>query len=217
MVVSCPEPMLTGSGLLYVSVASAMALAASRTKRNSREAAPVHETCRCEPRGVPSLDHLANQGGYWLVKVISLTSPKAANTVWEWMLPTTFKPHYVLMEDKLDVMDALLAAAKKVDRILIASDPDREGEAIAWHLTIVLADTGIKRMVFNEIKKARLQKALKEVRDVDINLFHSQEARRICWTVSWAFSASPIPNQFLWSSFVEPDQMFSRMSDSHDH
>src|ERR1035441_5242374 len=45
-----------------------------------------------------------------------------------------FKPHYVLMEDKLDVMDALLAAAKKVDRILIASDPDREGEAIAWHL-----------------------------------------------------------------------------------
>ena len=109
-----------------------------------------------------------------------------------------FKPHYVLMEDKLDVMDALLAAAKKVDRILIASDPDREGEAIAWHLADRLADTGkpIKRMVFNEIKKAKIQKALKEVRDIDINLFHSQEARRILDRLV-GFTASPFLMNFF--------------------
>src|SRR5271169_3172898 len=73
-----------------------------------------------------------------------------------------FKPHYVLMEDKIAVLDDLLNAAKKVDRILIASDPDREGEAIAWHLAKRLEDTGkpIKRVVFGEIKKAVVQKAV---------------------------------------------------------
>ena len=109
-----------------------------------------------------------------------------------------FKPHYMLMEDKIETLDALLAAAKKCDQIFVASDPDREGEAIAWHLAQRLADTGkpIKRMVFNEIKKAKLQKAVKEVRDIDINLFHSQEARRILDRLV-GFMASP----FLMSFF----------------
>ncbi|CAB4197034.1 TopA Topoisomerase IA [uncultured Caudovirales phage] len=103
-----------------------------------------------------------------------------------------FKPKYVLSDDRLDIMDQLLAAAKKVDLILVASDPDREGEAIAWHLADRLADTGkpIKRMVFNKIKKDVIQKALKEVRDIDIDLFHSQEARRILDRLV-GFMASP--------------------------
>lgn len=109
-----------------------------------------------------------------------------------------FKPRYVLMEDKIDVMDSLLAAAKKVDRILVASDPDREGEAIAWHLADRLADTGkpIKRLVFNEIKKSKIQKSLKEVRDIDMNLFHSQEARRILDRLV-GFTASPFLMNFF--------------------
>lgn len=109
-----------------------------------------------------------------------------------------FKPRYVLMEDRLEIMDSLLAAAKKVDKILVASDPDREGEAIAWHLADRLADTGkpIKRMVFNKIKKDVLLKALKEVRDIDMNLFHSQEARRILDRLV-GFTASPFLMNFF--------------------
>lgn len=103
-----------------------------------------------------------------------------------------FKPHYVLMEDKIAIVDDLLNAAKKVDRILIASDPDREGEAIAWHLSQRLADVGkpIKRVVFAEIKKSVIQKAIQNPRDVDLNLFHSQEARRLLDRLV-GFMASP--------------------------
>jgi DNA topoisomerase-1 len=103
-----------------------------------------------------------------------------------------FKPHYMLMNDKLDVMDALLAAAKKVDNILVASDPDREGEAIAWHLADRLQDTGkpIKRVVFGEIKKSVVVKAIKNPRDIDLDLFHAQEARRILDRLV-GFTASP--------------------------
>jgi DNA topoisomerase-1 len=113
-------------------------------------------------------------------------------------IANNFKPRYVLSEDRLDIMDDLLAAAKKVDRILVASDPDREGEAIAWHLADRLADTGkpIKRMVFNKIKKDAIQKALKEIRDIDIDLFHSQEARRILDRLV-GFMASPFLMNFF--------------------
>jgi DNA topoisomerase-1 len=109
-----------------------------------------------------------------------------------------FKPHYILSDDKLEVMDSLLAASKKVGRILVASDPDREGEAIAWHLSDRLFDTGkpIKRMVFNKITKDLLQKAVKDVRDIDMNLFHAQEARRILDRLV-GFKASPFLMNFF--------------------
>jgi DNA topoisomerase I len=109
-----------------------------------------------------------------------------------------FKPHYVLMEDKISIVDDLINAAKKVDQILIASDPDREGEAIAWHLAKRLEDVGkpIKRVVFGEIKKSVVQKAIKSPRDVDINLFHSQEARRILDRLV-GFMASPFLMNFF--------------------
>lgn len=111
-----------------------------------------------------------------------------------------FRPHYVLMEDKYDTLDALLAAAKKVDQIFVASDPDREGEAIAWHLADRLDGVGkpIKRMVFNEIKKDKLLKAVKEVREIDMDLFHSQEARRILDRLV-GFMASPFLMNFFGS------------------
>lgn len=109
-----------------------------------------------------------------------------------------FKPKYVLMEDKIDTLDALLKASQRVDKILVASDPDREGEAIAWHLASRLEDVGkpIKRMVFNEIKKDKLLKAVKDVRDIDMNLFHAQEARRILDRLV-GFTASPFLMNFF--------------------
>jgi DNA topoisomerase-1 len=103
-----------------------------------------------------------------------------------------FKPHYVLMEDKIETLNKLLAAAKKCDQILIASDPDREGEAIAWHLRQRLLDTEkpIKRITFKEITKKAVLESLKHVRDVDDKVFHSQEARRILDRIV-GFSVSP--------------------------
>ena len=109
-----------------------------------------------------------------------------------------FKPRYVLMDDKINLLDSLIKMAKECDSILVASDPDREGEAIAWHLATRLEDVGkpIKRMVFNEIKKDKLLKAVKDVRDIDINLFHSQEARRILDRLV-GFIASPFLMNFF--------------------
>lgn len=109
-----------------------------------------------------------------------------------------FKPHYVLSDDKVETLDRLMNAAQKVDQIFVASDPDREGEAIAWHLSQRLADVGkpTKRMVFNEIKKDKLLKAVKEVRDINMDLFHSQEARRILDRLV-GFTASPFLMNFF--------------------
>jgi DNA topoisomerase I len=109
-----------------------------------------------------------------------------------------FKPRYVLSDDKIEVMDELMKAAKKVDRIIVASDPDREGEAIAWHLSERLSDIGkpIQRMVFKKITKPVIQKSLKELRDIDMDLFHSQEARRILDRIV-GFMASPFLMNFF--------------------
>jgi DNA topoisomerase-1 len=109
-----------------------------------------------------------------------------------------FKPRYVIMDDKLDTVNQLLKEAKNCDQIFVASDPDREGEAIAWHLSQRLEGVGkpIKRMVFNEIKKDKLLKAVKEVRDIDMNLFHAQEARRILDRIV-GFMASPFLMNFF--------------------
>ncbi len=103
-----------------------------------------------------------------------------------------FKPRYVLMEDKVETLNKLLAAAKRCDQILIASDPDREGEAIAWHLRERLLDTDkpIKRITFKEITKKAVLESLKHVRDVDEKVFHSQEARRILDRIV-GFTVSP--------------------------
>lgn len=109
-----------------------------------------------------------------------------------------FKPRYVISADKVEVLDNLMDAAKQCDQILIASDPDREGEAIAWHLKERLEDVGkpIKRVVFNKISKPVVLNALKNVRDVDLDLFHAQEARRILDRLV-GFMASPFLMNFF--------------------
>lgn len=109
-----------------------------------------------------------------------------------------FKPHYVLLEDKIETLDRLIKAAQKADQILIGSDQDREGEAIAWHLAQRLADVEkpIKRIVFNEIKKSKILKAIKEPRDINLNIVHSQEARRILDRLV-GFTASPFLMNFF--------------------
>lgn len=109
-----------------------------------------------------------------------------------------FKPKYVINDDKIETVNSLIKEAKNCDQIFVASDPDREGEAIAWHLAQRLDGVGIpiKRMVFNEIKKDKLLKAVKEVRDIDMNLFHAQEARRILDRIV-GFMASPFLMNFF--------------------
>lgn len=109
-----------------------------------------------------------------------------------------FKPRYILSNDKIDVLDELMDAAKECEEILIASDPDREGEAIAWHLKERLEDVGkpIRRVVFNKIKKPTVLSALKSPRDIDMDLVHAQEARRILDRLV-GFMASPFLMNFF--------------------
>ena len=113
-------------------------------------------------------------------------------------LNNKFKPRYVLMEDKVDTLEELMTAAELCENILIASDPDREGEAIAWHLQDRLTDCGkpIKRIEFREITKKAVVEAIKKPRDVNMDLFRSQEARRILDRIV-GFMTSPFLMNFF--------------------
>ncbi len=92
-----------------------------------------------------------------------------------------FSPKYITIRGKGDVIKALRSAVKKADEVLIASDPDREGEAIAWHLQNLLAISNDEpcRIEFNEITKQAIQKALQHPRSIDYNRVNAQQARRI--------------------------------------
>lgn len=92
-----------------------------------------------------------------------------------------FTPHYQIIPGKEKVVSELKAAAEKADTVYLAPDPDREGEAIAWHVEELLRDKAkdIKRIQFNEITKRAVLEALKHPRDVDRDLVHAQQARRI--------------------------------------
>lgn len=92
-----------------------------------------------------------------------------------------FKPKYVVNKDKIKIVGELKKKAKNAEEIIIATDPDREGEAIAYSLLTVL-DLPIettKRLEFHEITKDSIKKAIEEPRTIDMNLVYSQEARRI--------------------------------------
>lgn len=92
-----------------------------------------------------------------------------------------FEPKYVIMDDKTETVSQLKAAAAKADGILLATDPDREGEAISWHVAEILGipkDSPV-RIEFNEISKKAVQNALKHPRAIDINLVDAQQARRV--------------------------------------
>ena len=92
-----------------------------------------------------------------------------------------FEPEYINIRGKGDLIKELKKDAKQAKKIYIATDPDREGEAIAWHLANILKDESkkITRVTFNEITKTAVQKAIKEPRDIDVNLVDAQQARRV--------------------------------------
>ena len=79
------------------------------------------------------------------------------------------------------MLAALRKEVKKADKVYLATDPDREGEAISWHLSIALNLDGkkYKRITFNEITKNAVKNSLKEARDIDMNLVDAQQARRV--------------------------------------
>lgn len=91
-----------------------------------------------------------------------------------------FEPTYVTMPDKKDVIKKLQEAAKKADVVYLSPDPDREGEAIAWHIASILPkNTKIKRTAFQSITKDAVQQALAHPRDIDMDLVDAQQARRL--------------------------------------
>ncbi|MEO1434189.1 MAG: type I DNA topoisomerase [Bacteroidota bacterium] len=92
-----------------------------------------------------------------------------------------FKPNYVISKDKTKVVKELKDWVKKSDEVWLATDEDREGEAISWHLCKVLGlpEETTKRIVFREITKDALQKAIQTPRTVDVNLVNAQQARRV--------------------------------------
>ena len=92
-----------------------------------------------------------------------------------------FAPLYEINKDKKATVKELKAAAKEADHVYLATDPDREGEAISWHLAkeLGLDLDSEDRIVFNEITKNAVLKALKEPRKIDLDLVKSQETRRI--------------------------------------
>ena len=92
-----------------------------------------------------------------------------------------FEPEYINIRGKGDLIKELKKDAKASKKVYLATDPDREGEAIAWHLSKILDidSSKITRVTFNEITKSAVQKAIKEPRDIDINLVDAQQARRV--------------------------------------
>lgn len=92
-----------------------------------------------------------------------------------------FKPRYKVLKDKKEVVEKLKAAAKKADMIYIATDPDREGEAISWHLAEILKvdEKKICRITFNEITKTAITAAIKNPRKINSDLVDAQQARRV--------------------------------------
>jgi len=103
-----------------------------------------------------------------------------------------FVPKYGIMPDKKSKIKILIKRAQEVDKILLATDDDREGEAIAWHLYEVLKKTKkpFKRVSFHEITKKALQEALKNERDLSKEIYDSQQARRVLDRIV-GFSVSP--------------------------
>ncbi|MDR0420660.1 MAG: type I DNA topoisomerase [Prevotellaceae bacterium] len=106
-----------------------------------------------------------------------------------------FKPEYIVSSDKRKLVDELKKLSKQAKTIWLASDEDREGEAIAWHLQNVLNlnDNNTKRITFHEITKDAIQNAIKNPRTVDLNLVNAQQARRILDRLV-GFELSPV----LW-------------------
>ena len=92
-----------------------------------------------------------------------------------------YEPKYITIRGKGELLAALRKEVKKADKIYLATDPDREGEAISWHLLFALnlSDKKVYRITFNEITKNAVKDSIKNARDIDMNLVDAQQARRI--------------------------------------
>ncbi len=106
-----------------------------------------------------------------------------------------FEPKYITIRGKGDLLAGLRKSAKKADKIYLATDPDREGEAISWHLkqTLGIDESRMHRITFNEITKGAVKTSLKSPRDIDMNLVDEQQARR-CLDRMVGYEISPL----LW-------------------
>lgn len=122
-------------------------------------------------------------------------------------IENNFEPAYEIPSDKKSLVADLKSAASKADMVWLASDEDREGEAISWHLYEVLGLTPekTKRIVFHEITKTAILKAIKEPREIDKNLVDAQQARRILDRIV-GFELSPV----LWRK-VKPSLSAGRV------
>lgn len=91
-----------------------------------------------------------------------------------------FEPKYITIRGKGDILASLRKEVKKADKVYLATDPDREGEAIAWHLcfALKLENKKVYRISFNEITKQAVRESIKEAREIDMNLVDAQQARR---------------------------------------
>ena len=91
-----------------------------------------------------------------------------------------FEPKYITIRGKGEILAALRKEVKKADKVYLATDPDREGEAISWHLmkALKLEDKKTYRISFNEITKKAVKESIKNARDIDMNLVDAQQARR---------------------------------------
>ena len=118
-----------------------------------------------------------------------------------------FKPAYEIPADKKALVNTLKAEAKEAETVWLASDEDREGEAIAWHLyeVLKLKPENTKRIVFHEITKGAILKAIEHPRDIDLNLVNAQQARRILDRIV-GFELSPV----LWRK-VKPSLSAGRV------
>ncbi len=109
-----------------------------------------------------------------------------------------FEPYYVVSPDKKNDIKRLENEAKKAEKIYLATDPDREGEAISWHLKEVLglSDDAVHRIEFNEITERAVKKALENPRKIDMNLVDAQQARRVLDRIV-GYSISPAASSRL--------------------
>ena len=112
-------------------------------------------------------------------------------------IDNNFEPHYINIRGKGDLIKDLKKEAKNADKIFFATDPDREGEAISWHLSEILGEDAkkAKRVTFNEITKSAIKEAIKHPRSINMDLVNSQQARRILDRIV-GYQISP----FLWKT-----------------
>lgn len=113
-------------------------------------------------------------------------------------IANNFEPHYVIAPEKKQDIKRLETLAKKADKVYLATDPDREGEAISWHLSEVLGldDNQANRIEFNEISEKAVKKALENPRKIDKNLVDAQQARRVLDRIV-GYSISPAASSRL--------------------